>query len=689
MASTNIEVMSARQTALRGGVAGILVTLGLGAAAVLAAVPAQMAGATTTSVGCDASALTSAVTAAASGDTLSLASGCTYTLTTPSDTANGGTGLPVISKSLAILGNGAMITTAAGSTFRIFDVEGAGNLGVDHLTIDHGAPTSSGGGGIAIGLIGGGALTVTNSTFSNDSTSGNGGGILNQNGTLTVTDSTFSKDSANFGGGGGIMNLSGTLTVTDSTFSNDSANFGGGIDNSFLGAGTITNSTLSDNSAPFQGGGINNFGTLTITNSTVSDNSAAPYGNGDGIANGQPHPPGPPPYGTLTLIATIVSGNGAGGDCALMLGPHFSDGGSNLADDTSCQLSLVSDVIGSPNLGPLQNNGGPTETRALLTGSPAIGHVLTGCPATDQRGLFRPTPCDIGAYDTSGVTVGTQPTITTQPIDQTVNWGDNVTWTVGASGIPTPTLDWQLSVDGGVTWIHLGPLSGTTVTGGLVNDSVNGWQIRATFTNPFGSATTEAATLTLAPPSTTVGLPSNGATVSGGQWLDASASRGVTKVVYELTGGTLNQAVIATATPTIVGWLAGWDTTTVPNATYTLQSVASYPGGVSGTSSPVTITVNNAPPSTVVGLPSNGATVSGGQWLDASASRGVTKVVYELTGGTLNRAVIATATPTIVGWLAGWDTTTVPNGTYTLESDASYAGGVSGTSAPVTIIVNN
>jgi hypothetical protein len=67
----------------------------------------------------------------------------------------------------------------------------------------------------------------------------------------------------------------------------------------------------------------------------------------------------------------------------------------------------------------------------------------------------------------------------------------------------------------------------------------------------------------------------------------------VTKVVYELTGGTLNDTVIATATPTIIGWLAGWNSTTVANGTYTLQSVASYPGGVSGTSPGITIMVNN------------------------------------------------------------------------------------------------
>ena len=65
--------------------------------------------------------------------------------------------------------------------------------------------------------------------------------------------------------------------------------------------------------------------------------------------------------------------------------------------------------------------------------------------------------------------------------------------------------------------------------------------------------------------------------------LDAGASAGVTQVQYEVTGGTLNHSVIGTATPTYYGWLAKWNTTTVPNGIYTLQSVASYGGEVSGT----------------------------------------------------------------------------------------------------------
>ena len=95
------------------------------------------------------------------------------------------------------------------------------------------------------------------------------------------------------------------------------------------------------------------------------------------------------------------------------------------------------------------------------------------------------------------------------------------------------------------------------------------------------------------PPTTTVVLPSNNASLTGTQYLDATASPGVTQVQFELTGGTLSDAVIATATPTLYGWIASWNSTTVTDGVYTLSSVASYSGVVSGTSPGVTITVSN------------------------------------------------------------------------------------------------
>ena len=193
------------------------------------------------------------------------------------------------------------------------------------------------------------------------------------------------------------------------------------------------------------------------------------------------------------------------------------------------------------------------------------------------------------------------------------------------------------------------------------------------------------------PPSTYVGIPSNNATVSGtSQILDAGASSGVTQVQYEITGGTLTDSVIATGTPTVYGWLAKWNTTTVANGTYTLQSVATS-DGVSGTSAPLTIDVNNAPPITNVIIPVSGAVLDTSQnlVLDAIASPGVTKVSIVTTVNGI--PFTHPSTPTIYGWiviLPGGtpcaDCTAIPEPS-TIQSVASYAGGVSGTSPAINV----
>ena len=192
-------------------------------------------------------------------------------------------------------------------------------------------------------------------------------------------------------------------------------------------------------------------------------------------------------------------------------------------------------------------------------------------------------------------------------------------------------------------------------------------------------------------PSTFVAIPSNNATVSGSsQILDAGASSGVTQVQYEITGGTLTDSVIATATPTIYGWLAKWNTTTVANGTYALQSVATS-NGVSGTSAPLTISVNNAPPRTSVIIPASGATLDTSQnlVLDAIASPGVTKVSIVITVNGL--PLTYSSTPTIYGWIvilpggtSCADCTAIPDPS-TIQSVASYAGGVSGTSPAINV----
>jgi hypothetical protein len=247
-----------------------------------------------------------------------------------------------------------------------------------------------------------GTLTVSGCALVGNSTGGLGanirvelGGAIYNAGTLTLTGSTLFGNSAshfaNFVGRGGAVYNVGTAKISDCTLANNGANYGNGLG---------------------QGGGIFNGGTLTVSGCTVSGNSAA-YGGG--ILN----------WGALNLINTIVAGNTATGywtspsNFSPGTGPDI-DGAVATADH-----NLVGDATGSSGgvngvngnivggnanpvinalLGPLQNNGGTTETMALLAGSPAIGHADNSeALATDERGVTRLDQAgettDIGAFE--------------------------------------------------------------------------------------------------------------------------------------------------------------------------------------------------------------------------------------------------------------------------------------------------
>ena len=199
------------------------------------------------------------------------------------------------------------------------------------------------------------------------------------------------------------------------------------------------------------------------------------------------------------------------------------------------------------------------------------------------------------------------------------------------------------------------------------------------------------------PPTTRILIPSSGATLSGtSAVLDATASSpDGAPISVKFTGSAALNGVfgsLGTATLTLYGYIFVWNTTSVPNGTYTLQSVVTDVAGNYEYSTGVSVTVANPTPTTAVLIPSGGASVSGtSSLLDASASANVTYVAFELSGGTINgEQFIATATPTIYGWLAEWNTTSVPDGTYKVQSVASYSQYFSGgTSAPLTITVAN
>ena len=148
--------------------------------------------------------------------------------------------------------------------------------------------------------------------------------------------------------------------------------------------------------------------------------------------------------------------------------------------------------------------------------------------------------------------------------------------------------------------------------------------------------------------------------------------------------------MIGTATLTLYGWVYSWNTTTVPNGSNALLSEAFNSAGTAF-SSGVSITVNNSPPPTTsVLIPANGATLSGtAATLDASASN-ATSVEFWILGGSYGYTgkMIGTATLTLYGWVYSWNTTTVPNGSYALLSEAFNSAGTAFSSG-VSITVKN
>ena len=373
-------------------------------------------------------------------------SGATITFAVTGTISLDGTSTLTIDKNLTISGPGASNLTL-GYGGPIFAVTAGASATISGVTIANGFSGGDGG-----GIFNQGTLTVSNSLVTDNSAFGAGGGIANDGGTMTLNNSIVS---GNYSGwpvgytarGGGIANVNGgTMKLNDSTVSQnvicgnsrwDPEPGGAGIFND--GTMTLTNSTVSLNAAlsvewdtcdqeydpdNLSGGGIFNAGTLTLTNSTVSANRAGTYGGGifnrstltltnstiadnflslyfgvggAAIAN----------MGSgVTLRNTILANNGWG-NCYFVSPADAISQGYNLSDDNSCSgfLSETGDRSNTPaGLGyGRQNNGGPTQTYALLPTSPAVDAIpVSSCIVTaDQRGVPRPQgpACDVGAFE--------------------------------------------------------------------------------------------------------------------------------------------------------------------------------------------------------------------------------------------------------------------------------------------------
>ena len=311
--------------------------------------------------------------------------------------------------------------------------------GADVLAVDGNATSS-------VFQIGSGkTVTISDLTIRNGE--GNfGGGILNGGGaTLTITDSTLSGNIGGFGGG--IFNT-GTLAIVNCTVSGNAASEGAGIYNG--ATSTITNSTLSGNAAPGAGGGCVNLGTLQIANSTLSDNSS---GLGGGVFN----------IGTLQIGNTILNTGDSGANISNSGGTVTSLGYNLSSDDGGGFLTGPGDQINTdPMLGPLQDNGGPTFTHALLPASPAIDTGdpnFTPPPFFDQRGpgfdRVVNGRIDIGSFEVQTQTVAIQLQASGRKV----------------GGINTVRLTWSGATSTNIDVYRNGVLIVTTANDGSYTDS--------------------------------------------------------------------------------------------------------------------------------------------------------------------------------------------------------------------------
>ena len=316
-------------------------------------------------------------------------------------------------------GSGADTITVPAGTYTLTIPEVTPNAPRDATVgdLDITGPTTINGAGVRTTSVDGGSAPFNDRIFENFATTtisgltvtgghprigdARGGGLRNNANTLTLDKIAVMANTAVYHAG--ILGQGGTLNVTNSTVSGNSAfETGGGIVQ-FAGTANITNSTISGNEADdpddpsccgvASGVAIEGAGsTMNIESSTIASNTSDSPGGGITTSKDA----------TANVKNTIVSNNTTDNcDTIAYDGGPITSQGNNIDSTNDCRFAQPTDKSSTdPLIGPLANNGGPTDTRPLQSGSPAID-AGDSAAATDQRGSLRPSGAadDIGAFE--------------------------------------------------------------------------------------------------------------------------------------------------------------------------------------------------------------------------------------------------------------------------------------------------